>query len=99
MSIRGIGLPTRTKSLAGLVGSGFLKSRVIEKFFPPSHRGINYRPVVLDYIPFAARFSSAKAEVPPAARSWPAFGGPETDGLSRDPDECVKHGCIDNGGG
>jgi hypothetical protein len=24
---------------------------------------------------------------------------PETDGLSRNPDDCVKYGCVDNGGG
>jgi hypothetical protein len=38
---------------------------------------------------------------------WPGFFGsyvpaprtPETDGLSRNPDDCVKYGCIDNGGG
>jgi hypothetical protein len=38
---------------------------------------------------------------------WPGFFGsyvpaprkPETDGLSRNPDDCVRYGCIDNGGG
>jgi hypothetical protein len=29
----------------------------------------------------------------------PASRKPETDGLSRDPADCVKYGCIDNGGG
>ena len=29
----------------------------------------------------------------------PAPRKPETDGLSRDPADCVKYGCIDNGGG
>jgi hypothetical protein len=29
----------------------------------------------------------------------PASRKPETDGLSRNPDDCVKYGCIDNGGG
>ena len=64
-----------------------------------SHRAINYRLAVLDYAPLAARFLDAKAQVLPAARSWPVFGGPETDGLSRDPEECVRHGCVDAGGG
>ena len=27
----------------------------------------------------------------------PAFGDNETDGLSRNPDDCVTYGCIDNG--
>jgi len=31
------------------------------------------------------------------ARS-PAFGDTETDGLSRNPDDCVTYGSIDNGG-
>ena len=45
----------------------------------------------------------------PAAPAFFLFGGsgsyvpaprkPETDGLSRNPDDCVKYGCIDNGGG
>src|SRR5271167_4328268 len=29
----------------------------------------------------------------------PAPREPETDGLSRNPADCVKYGCIDNGGG
>jgi hypothetical protein len=29
----------------------------------------------------------------------PAPREPETDGLSRNPDDCAKYGCIDNGGG
>jgi hypothetical protein len=27
----------------------------------------------------------------------PTFGDNETDGLSRNPDDCVTYGCIDNG--
>jgi hypothetical protein len=38
---------------------------------------------------------------------WPDFFGsyvparrkPETDGLSRNPNDCARYGCIDNGGG
>jgi len=49
----------------------------------------------------------ATAQVPAApAFFWlPSFGSyvpaprkPETDGLSRNPNDCVKYGCIDNGG-
>ena len=29
----------------------------------------------------------------------PAARKPETDGLSRNPDDCAKYGCIDSGGG
>lgn len=50
----------------------------------------------------------AIAQVPaaPAFFSLPSFGSyvppprkPETDGLSRNPNDCVRYGCIDNGGG
>jgi hypothetical protein len=50
----------------------------------------------------------ATAQVPeaPALFSPFSFGSyvpaprkPETDGLSRNPNDCVKYGCIDNGGG
>jgi hypothetical protein len=50
----------------------------------------------------------AAAEVPvgPAFFLFDGFGSyvpatrtPETDGLSRNPDDCAKYGCIDNGGG
>jgi hypothetical protein len=38
---------------------------------------------------------------------WPGFFGsyvpaptkPETDGLSRNPDDCARYGCVDSGGG
>jgi hypothetical protein len=49
----------------------------------------------------------ATAQVPasPTLFSLPSFGSyvpaprkPETDGLSRNPNDCVKYGCIDNGG-
>ena len=45
---------------------------------------------------------AARAEVPaPAPAYAPArpyhFGDQETDGLSRNPDDCVTYGCIDNG--
>jgi hypothetical protein len=29
----------------------------------------------------------------------PAFGDRETDGLSRNPEDCATYGCIDSGGG
>ena len=49
----------------------------------------------------------AAAQVPAARVAlWPDIFGsykaaprtPETDGLSRNPADCVKYGCIDNGG-
>jgi hypothetical protein len=50
--------------------------------------------------------TSALAPAAPAfflfdwSRSYvPALRKPETDGLSRNLDDCVKYGCIDNGGG
>jgi hypothetical protein len=55
-----------------------------------THRAIHHRSVV------------ARAEVPSRAPAYaPArpyqFGDHETDGLSRNPDDCVTYGCIDNG--
>ncbi len=55
-----------------------------------THRVIHHRSVV------------ARAEVPARAPTYaPArpyhFGDHETDGLSRNPDDCVTYGCIDNG--
>jgi hypothetical protein len=57
------------------------------------HRSINPRPTAL-----------APAATGPL---WPDFFGayvpalrkPETDGLSRNPEDCARYGCIDNGGG
>ena len=31
-------------------------------------------------------------------RSVPAFGDKETDGLSRNPNDCATYGCVDSGG-
>ncbi len=33
-----------------------------------------------------------------APARWPAFGDHETDGLSRNPDDCATYGCINSGG-
>lgn len=55
------------------------------------YRAIHHRTVV------------ARAEVPATATIFPArgpypFNTHETDGLSRNPKDCVKYGCIDAGG-
>jgi hypothetical protein len=59
-----------------------------------SYRAIHHRTAV------------ARAEAPTPATLFPARGPwpyplstHETDGLSRNPNDCVKYGCIDNGGG
>jgi hypothetical protein len=59
---------------------------------PVNHyRAIHHRSVAM----------RAEAPAPPAtfaqARSR-AFGDHKTDGLSRNPDDCVTYGCVDNGG-
>jgi hypothetical protein len=53
------------------------------------HRTIHHRSVV------------ARAEAPAPAPAYAPtrpyqFGDHETDGLSRNPDDCVTYGCIDN---
>ena len=42
--------------------------------------------------------ANARALVSPGSYV-PAPRKPETDGLSRNPDDCAKYGCIDNSGG
>jgi len=58
-----------------------------------AHRAIHHRSLAMR--------AQAPAPAPWAilgpARS-PAFGDTETDGLSRNPDDCVTYGSIDNGG-
>ena len=48
-----------------------------------------------------AKFADAKALAPVWATPAAAvpFSAHETDGLSRNPDDCAKYGCIDDGGG
>ena len=45
-----------------------------------------------------ADFANVRALVTPGSYV-PAARKPETDGLSRNPDDCAKYGCIDNSGG
>ena len=48
------------------------------------------------------RTTAVRAEAPAAAilaPVRPAFGTDETNGLSRNPDDCARWGCVDNGGG
>jgi hypothetical protein len=50
--------------------------------------------------PYHRIADSAKARALVSSGSYfPAPRKPATDGLSRNPDDCVKYGCIDNGGG
>jgi hypothetical protein len=44
----------------------------------------------------SAANAAARAEAsPPLGLRPPAFGDSKTQGLSRDPDDCAKYGCID----
>jgi hypothetical protein len=67
----------------------------------------NHAPVSLTLHPRSVD-PRATAKVPAAtAPFWPDFFGfddptprkPETDGLTRNPADCVKYGCIDEGDG
>lgn len=52
------------------------------------------------HVPHHHRTVATRAQEPRAAilaAARPAFGDNETDGLSRNPDDCVTYGCIDNG--
>jgi hypothetical protein len=77
--------------------SAYATDRPLSAFH--SHQTMHHRAVVFYGDPFAGLFSPARAEAPPAAslRRDP-IKPRETDGLSRNPDDCA-YGCIDNGGG
>lgn len=76
-----------TSSSAAEAGSGTMVSRHLSL----QHTSVDPRAI---------------AQAPaPAFFALPSFGSyvpaprkPETDGLSRNPNDCVKYGCIDNGG-
>jgi hypothetical protein len=60
-----------------------------------SYRAIHHRTV-----------AAPRAEAPAPVTLFPArgpwsdpFGAQKTEGLSRDPGDCLKYGCIDSGGG
>ncbi len=55
-----------------------------------AYRAIHHRRL-------AMRAEAAAATIFAPARS-PAFGDNETDGLSRNPEDCATYGCIDSGG-
>ena len=65
-----------------------------------SHRAIHHRAVVYHDTIFVRRALAGRAEAPVGARPWrDPFKPRETDGLSRDPNDCASYGCVDNGGG
>jgi hypothetical protein len=51
-------------------------------------------PRAIAQVPAAPAFFS----LPSVGSYVPAPRKPETDGLSRNPNDCVRYGCIDNGG-
>jgi hypothetical protein len=55
------------------------------------HLAIHHRTVVM-----RAEAGVKAAILDPAQTA--TFGGHETDGLSRNPEDCVTYGCIDSGG-
>ncbi len=61
----------------------------------PSERALRHSPTHHQTV--VARSWRPRALVVAPAR--PAFGDNETDGLSRNRDDCVTYGCIDAGGG
>ena len=65
----------------------------VSRYLALHHRSVDPRTTAL--VPAAPAFFlfDGSGSYVPAPRK------PETDGLSRNPDDCVKYGCIDNGGG
>jgi hypothetical protein len=73
-----------------------------------AHLGVHRRPLFGAADLISRWDPRAIAQVPAAPAFFPFDGSgsyvpaprkPETDGLSRNPDDCVKYGCIDSGGG
>ena len=56
------------------------------------HRSVDPRPTALAQAAIAPFWLDSFGSYVPAPRK------PETDGLSRNPDDCAGYGCIDNGG-
>ena len=84
----------------GIVLAGRAAAYATERPHTPvlSHRAIHHQAVAHRDALLAAPFAGARAESPASARPRPALYQ-ETDGLSRDPNDCASYGCVDNGGG
>ena len=65
----------------------------VSRYLALHHRSVDPRAISL--VPAGPAFFLFDG----SGSSVPALQKPETDGLSRNPDDCVKYGCIDNGGG
>jgi hypothetical protein len=65
----------------------------VSRYLALHHRSVDPRAAAqVPAAPAFFRFDGSGSYVPAPRK-------PETDGLSRNPDDCVKYGCIDNGGG
>jgi hypothetical protein len=104
--------PSRSISAKTTLACGFLLTALPLALAAPTSaaEARNHAPVIrhLSLHHHQPVDSRTTALVPAATGPfWPGFFGsyvpaprkPETDGLSRNPDDCVKYGCIDNGGG
>ena len=66
------------------------------------HRALHHKFVVAHMttpalVPDLRATALARPEVYPSARPWGyPYNTHETEGLSRNPDDCASHGCIDN---
>jgi hypothetical protein len=97
---------SRSVSAKAALACGFLLTTLALTAPPFAAEARNHGPVshhlTLHHRPVD---SGPTALVPPATGPFWPFGSyvpaprePETDGLSRNPDDCAKYGCIDNGG-
>jgi hypothetical protein len=79
--------------IASIVALGIALAVPLAAKAAPSERA--WRHVPHHHRTVVTRAQAPRAAILAAAR--PAFGDNETDGLSRNPDDCVTYGCIDNG--
>ena len=103
--------PARSASVApsalcvlalGIVLTGAIGAHATERPHRPvqSHRTVHHSGFARYDALFAAPAIGPRAEVNPAAKPLPSpSNSHETDGLSRNPEDCVRYGCVDNGGG
>jgi hypothetical protein len=100
---------SRSISAKGALACGFLLITLALEAPTFAAEARNHAPVSRHLTLHHRSFDPRTTALAPAATGlfWPgSFGSyvpastqPETDGLSRNPDDCARYGCIDSGGG
>jgi hypothetical protein len=78
---------------------GFALAAPVSVYATPRTYGPDHHARALRHRSLAMRAEATAPVTVLAPARARAFGDTETDGLSRNPDDCVTYGCIDSGGG